>query len=50
MVFPAAEREAGEPEKKLETALREGSVSEERWRVRKDGSEFWSSGVLSAAS
>ena len=33
--------ERGDVEVKLRTALREGHYSDEGWRVRKDGSEFW---------
>jgi len=31
----------GEPDKALETALRDGRFEEEGWRYRKDGSKFW---------
>jgi PAS domain S-box-containing protein len=34
------------PACELETALREGRFEEEGWRVRKDGSRFWASVVL----
>ena len=33
--------EAGLPERNLRTAKTEGYASDEGWRVRKDGSEFW---------
>jgi len=36
----------GKPERELEIALREGRFEEEGWRVRKDGSRFWASVVL----
>src|SRR5437763_203925 len=39
---------SGRAEKDLETARREGRVEEEGWRVRKDGSVFWASVVLTA--
>jgi PAS domain S-box-containing protein len=39
---------AGKPRRDLEEAAREGRVAEEGWRLRKDGSTFWGSVVLSA--
>jgi PAS domain S-box-containing protein len=39
---------AGRPARALETALREGCYRDEAWRVRKDGSRFWASAVLTA--
>jgi PAS domain S-box-containing protein len=39
---------AGKPERDLQVAAREGRLAEEGWRVRKDGSTFWGSLVLSA--
>jgi PAS domain S-box-containing protein len=38
----------GHPEKELEIAQQEGSYEEEGWRVRKDGSNFWASVVITA--
>ena len=35
------DRAAGEPQRALETALREGKYEREAWRVRKDGTLFW---------
>ncbi|GIZ51776.1 histidine kinase [Noviherbaspirillum aridicola] len=40
------ERLAGDPERALATALREGRYESEGWRVRKDGTEFWANAVL----
>jgi PAS domain S-box-containing protein len=40
------DRARGEPERALETARREGGVSAEGWRVRKDGSQFRASVVI----
>ena len=40
--------QAGKPERELEIAAREGRFEEEGWRVRKDGSTFWASIVVSA--
>jgi PAS domain S-box-containing protein len=46
--YPAEEQSARHPERNLEVALREGSVVEEGWRVRRDGSRYWASVVLTA--
>ncbi|RYC56810.1 hypothetical protein CHU98_g9401 [Xylaria longipes] len=37
---------AGKPERELETCLRDGSVKDEGWRYRKDGSRFWANVVI----
>ncbi len=42
------DREAGEPQKTLEAAEREGRSEKEGWRVRKDGSRFWANVVIDA--
>ena len=39
---------AGMPQKALDTASREGRFENEGWRVRKDGSRFWSHVILDA--
>ena len=44
--YTAADRERGEPQFALTTALREGKYEREAWRMRKDGSLFWASVVL----
>jgi len=36
------------PPRELEIAKREGSVEDEGWRVRKDGSRFWANVVITA--
>ncbi len=41
-------RAEGWPESKLQAALAEGRVEDEGWRVRKDGSRFWASVVITA--
>src|SRR5437762_12485565 len=46
--YPEEDRRAGKPEKELEIAAREGRVEDEGWRVRKDGSMFWASVVITA--
>jgi PAS domain S-box-containing protein len=48
MFYPEEERAARHPEKNLEHALADGAYAEEGWRVRKDGSRFWASVVITA--
>ncbi len=38
----------GKPERELASAREQGSVEDEGWRVRKDGSRFWASVVITA--
>jgi PAS domain S-box-containing protein len=45
LTFTPEDRAAGAPEAEREKAAREGRAAGERWRVRKDGSRFWGSGV-----
>ena len=40
--------EAGKPQRLLSEALRAGRVTDEGWRIRKDGSRFWASVVITA--
>jgi len=42
------ERASGHPEENLARALRDGSYAEEGWRLRKDGTRFWASVVITA--
>src|SRR6185295_9703156 len=44
--YTPEDREAGEPQRALATAEREGRFEKEGWRVRKDGSRFWASVVI----
>ena len=46
--YPKGERAARKDLKLLETALREGSVRDEGWRERKDGSRVWAEVVITA--
>jgi len=46
--FPAVDREAGRPARLLEIAARDGRFEEEAPRVRKGGSQFWASVVVTA--
>jgi PAS domain S-box-containing protein len=42
------ERADGIPEQNLASAAEQGSVEEEGWRVRKDGSRFWANTTITA--
>lgn len=46
--YPPEEARRGKPQYALRTALEEGRWEEESWRVRKDGTRFWASVVLTA--
>jgi PAS domain S-box-containing protein len=46
--FPDEDVKAGKPLEILATAEREGSVEQEGWRVRKDGSRFWVDAIVTA--
>jgi PAS domain S-box-containing protein len=46
--YPPADIAAGKPEWELEEATRVGRVEDEGWRIRKDGSRFWASVVITA--
>ena len=46
--YRAEDIAAGKPELELRTATRDGRVEEEGWRLRKDGSQFWASVVVTA--
>jgi PAS domain S-box-containing protein len=45
-VYTEEERTAGAPEAALAEAKRDGRFDAEGWRVRKDGSQFWSSVII----
>jgi PAS domain S-box-containing protein len=46
IIFIPEDREAGAPEQETTKALAEGHARNERWHQRKDGSRFWSSGMV----
>lgn len=48
MIFTPEDREKGAPEQEKQKALTEGRAEDERWHVRKDGSYFWGSGVMTS--
>jgi len=45
-LFTAEDRGKAVPEKEMRTAAAVGRAEDERWHVRKDGSRFWASGVM----
>src|SRR5438876_3398010 len=46
--FTPEDRQTGTPERELETARTIGRASDDSWLVRKDGSRFWASGLITA--
>lgn len=46
LFYPTENQAVAEPERNLEHALQQGSYAGEGWRVRKDGSRFWASVVI----
>lgn len=46
LTFTEEDRRAGKPRRELDVARARGTVREENWAVRKDGSRFWASVVL----
>src|SRR5262249_28868435 len=46
--YTADDVAAGKPEAELRVAAAEGRVEDEGWRVRKDGTRFWASVVITA--
>lgn len=46
--YPADAVQRGVPQQELKVAATEGHYEEEGWRVRKDGSKFWASVVITA--
>nr|CAA9249689.1 hypothetical protein AVDCRST_MAG63-1947 [uncultured Armatimonadetes bacterium] len=47
-IFTPEDRERGADRQERDTARAEGRAMDERWHVRKDGSRFWASGVMTA--
>ena len=48
IIFTPEDRAKGEPEREIGTAEARGRAVNERWHVRKDGSRFWGSGIVTA--
>lgn len=46
LIFTPEDRKKGEVEKEMKTALRQGRAPDERFHLRKDGSRFYVSGVM----
>ena len=46
--YSAEEVRSGKPERELQVAVAEGRYKEEGWRIRKDGSRFYASVVITA--
>jgi len=46
--YPEEDKLAAKPQRELETAIREGRLEDEGWRLRKDGSRFWANVVITA--
>src|SRR5947209_1955874 len=48
LFFTPEDRLTGEDEQELATARQEGCAEDERWHLRRNGSRFWGSGLMSA--
>jgi PAS domain S-box-containing protein len=46
--YSSEDAERGKPEEQLKIAAREGRSEDDGWRIRKDGSRFWASVVITA--
>src|SRR5260221_315339 len=46
--FPPEDVQKGKPEAELKAAERDGRCEDEGWRVRKDGTRFWASVLITA--
>jgi len=46
--YPEEDLQRGKPQRLLETAATRGNVEDEGWRVRKDGTRFWASVLITA--
>jgi PAS domain S-box-containing protein len=47
--YPQEDLQSGKPEWELQAAARDGRFEDEGWRIRKDGSRFWASVLITAA-
>src|SRR5262245_13608837 len=48
MLFPPEAVSTGAADKEFELAARDGSASDDRWMMRKEGERFWASGITMA--
>jgi PAS domain S-box-containing protein len=46
--YPPEDIAAGKPERELITAVADGRVEDEGWRIRQDGTRFWANVVITA--
>jgi PAS domain S-box-containing protein len=46
--YTEEDRAAGEPQRALAIAARDGRYEQEGWRVRKDGTRFWANAIIDA--
>jgi PAS domain S-box-containing protein len=46
IIFTPDDRERGAPEEELRKAAEEGRAEDERWHLRRDGTRFWASGMV----
>src|SRR3954454_24970401 len=46
LFFTPEDVQAGEPQRELDGALAAGRGDDDRWHLRKDGTRFWSSGMV----
>ena len=46
--YPEEDRQSNKPRRFLEHAILNGSIQDEGWRIRKDGSMFWASVTITA--
>ncbi|MBP2325183.1 PAS domain S-box-containing protein [Kibdelosporangium banguiense] len=46
--YPPGDIAAGKPARELETAIADGSMEDEGWRLRQDGTRFWANVVITA--
>ena len=46
--FIPEDRAKGVPEQEMATAATEGRAEDERWHMRRDGSHFWASGIMTS--
>jgi PAS domain S-box-containing protein len=46
--YPEEDLKAGKPARELEIAAKDGRLEDEGWRLRKDGSRFWASVIITA--
>ena len=46
--FTPEDRAKGVPEQEIRKAIQDGRAEDDRWHIRKDGSRFWTNGVMRA--